>query len=587
MCGIAGLVTRDGSPPDRGVLDRMAAALIHRGPDGSGSHVAGSVGLAHTRLAIIDLVTGDQPLYGAGGMVLVANGEIYNDPALRRLFPEWPFQTGSDCEPPLALQARDGDGFAEALRGMYAIALGEPQADRLTLVRDPFGIKPLYVAEGDFGLAFASQPCALLASGLITAEVDPLRRAELLQLQFTTGAETIFRGIRRLHPGETMVVEKGCAVRSRQRPAFVADGPPLTDEGEALAALEAALVDSVTVHQRSDVPYGMFLSGGIDSATILALMSRLNDRPVLAFTAGFPGTAVHDERDHARAVARAAGAEHVEVAVTEDDFWAHLPAIAACMDDPAADYAIVPTWLLARAARPAVKVILSGEGGDELFGGYGRYRGAMRPWPLTRAMRRKGTFDGQGIVRPAVLDGWRAGYARVEAAVMQAGGTRLKRAQRLDMADWLPNDLLVKLDRCLMAHGIEGRVPFLDPAVAGVAARLSDHLCVRDGQGKWLLRRWLDAALPEAQAFAPKKGFTVPVAEWIAARGSRLGPLVAADPGIAEIAEPGAVVALFRDTAKGGGFARWSLLFYALWHRRHVQGNLCDGDVFDVLTDWS
>ncbi|MFA7431481.1 MAG: asparagine synthase C-terminal domain-containing protein, partial [Rhodospirillaceae bacterium] len=407
-------------------------------------------------------------------------------------------------------------------------------------------------------------------------------RDELLQLQFTTGDETIFAGIRRVLPGETLVIEGGVVVSSTRRAAVHA-GPRLTREGEAIAAFEAAMTDSVDLHQRADVPYGMFLSGGIDSSVLLALMARLNDRPVLAFTAGFPGTGVHDERAHARAVAHACGAEHVEVDVTEADFWDTLPAIASAMDDPAADYAIVPTWILAREARKSVKVILSGEGGDELFGGYSRYRGAMRPWPFSKPMRRKGTFDGLNVLRRDPT-GWRDGLVLAEGDAKRAGGSALMRAQRMDMANWLPNDLLAKLDRCLMAHGVEGRVPFLDAAVADVAFRLSDRLKVRGGQGKWLVRRWLAMALPVAQPFAPKKGFTVPVGEWISARGDELGPLVAASPGVHEIARPDAVAELFIAPGKRERFAAWTLLFYALWHRRHVQGQAMSGGVFDVLT---
>lgn len=584
MCGIAGWMTR-GGPPDVAVLDRFAAALGHRGPDGEGRHVAGSVGLVHARLAIIDLHGGRQPLHGPDGVALIANGEIYN---YKGLGAGLPLATGSDCEPPLHLYARDGLAMIDSLRGMYALALYDPgrngAVERLVLARDPFGIKPLYIAEGDHGVAFASEPQALVAAGFgRPVTVAPGARDELLQLQFTTGAQTLFSGIRRLLPGETVVIEGGAVVSSTRRPPASPSGPRLTREADALAAFEQAMTDSVSLHQQSDVPYGMFLSGGIDSSVILALMARLNERPVLAFTAGFPGTGVHDERAHARAVAKACGAEHVEVEVREADFWAHLPAIAASMDDPAADYAIIPTWLLAREARKSVTVILSGEGGDELFGGYGRYRAAMRPWPFARPMRRKGAFDGLGVLRREPV-GWRDGFAAAEAQARRDGGSALMRAQRVDMADWLPNDLLTKLDRCLMAHGLEGRVPFLDPVVANVAFRLSDRLKVRGGQGKWLVRRWLAQALPAAQPFAPKKGFTVPVGEWIAARGDELGPLVAASPGVHEIARPDAVASLFTAPGKRERFAAWTLLFYALWHRRHVQGQAMHGGVFDVLT---
>ena len=324
----------------------------------------------------------------------------------------------------------------------------------------------------------------------------------------------------------------------------------------------------------------MFLSGGIDSSAVLALMARLNSRPVLAFTAFFPGTAARDESEHARELARVVGAEHVEVPVEEADFWSLLPTIAAHLDDPVADYAVVPTYKLAAQARKSVKVILSGEGGDELFAGYGRYRAAMRPWPFAKAMRRSSSFEGLGILRDEGK-GWRAGYAAAEAA--QRPGNRLQRAQALDCADWLPNDLLVKLDRMLMANGIEGRVPFLDAEVARFAYNLPDRLKLAKGQGKAALRQWLAGVLPEAKPFSPKRGFTVPVGDWIAAK-PHLGALVAAKPCIQEICRPGSVEVLFKAGGKKAGFAAWSLLFYALWHHVHIEGRAAGGDVFSVLS---
>jgi asparagine synthase (glutamine-hydrolysing) len=584
MCGIAGLMTRDGRPPDAAVLDRLDAALGHRGPDGGGRHLRGDVGLVHRRLAIIDLATGDQPLAEPGGAVLVANGEIYNYRELRAGLRETAFATASDCEPPLHLYRRNGDGFEAALRGMYAFAVHDPHAGCLVLGRDPFGIKPLYYAETPEGFAFASELQALVGAGSVAPVVDSRARAELLQLQFTTGADTVLSGIRRVLPGETLVVRAGRVVERRRRPALPDGTPRIVDEADALRRLDAALRDSVDLHQRSDVPYGMFLSGGVDSACLLALMAQLNERPVLAFTAGFPGTATHDERAHAAMLARRVGAEHVEVAVTEADFWTLLPEIAAAMDDPAADYAVLPTYLLGRLAASRVKVVLSGEGGDELFAGYGRYRSARRPaWLGGRMLRPRGTFDRFGDVLRVPLTGWRDGIVAATAHAERAGRSRLQVAQAADCADWLPHDLLLKVDRCLMAHGVEGRVPFLDPAVAAVAFPLADRLKVRGGRGKYLLRRWLAEAMPEAEPFARKRGFTVPVGQWIAGRGAALGPLVAAAPGVAEICHPDRVRALFVAGGKRAGFAAWTLLFYALWHRRHVLGLGPDGDVFETL----
>ncbi len=584
MCGIAGMMRVGRVPPEAGLLDRFDAALAHRGPDGRGDLVSGSLAMVQRRLAIIDLAGGDQPLFEPGGAGIIVNGEIYNYRELRALFPGAPFRTASDCEPPLYLYRRDGLHFAEALRGMYAIALHDPGADRLLLARDPFGIKPLYTVERDDGVAFASEPQALIAAGLIRPSLLPEAVQELLQLQFTTGRDTVFRGIRRVLPGETLVVQDGRIVE-RHRRAALPDGPPVQiDTQAALERLDAVLMDSVAMHQRSDVPYGLFLSGGIDSAAVLACMARLNDRPVTCFTAGFDVPEAADERAAAARLAASVKADHLEVAFSERDFWEMLPAVAAAMDDPAADYATLPTFKLAQAARAHVKVVLSGEGGDELFAGYGRYRSAARPWWLGgRVPRSRGTFDKLAGVLRETPRAWRDGIAAEEAMSRLGGRNRLQATQAADIATWLPNDLLGKLDRCLMAHALEGRTPFLDPVVGDFAFRLPDRLKIRDGMGKWLLRRWLRDALPASEPFARKQGFTVPVGAWIARHGAELGRRVARQDGVREIAQPDAVEALFRTDGKRPRFAAWTLLFYALWHRRHLGGLAPDGDVFDCL----
>ena len=586
MCGIAGMMTLDGEAPPLAALSAMEGALQHRGPDGYGHYRSGDVGMVQTRLAIIDLATGDQPLYEPGGAALVANGEIYNYIELKKDLPAAIFDTGSDCELPLHLYRRLGLDFPRQLRGMYAIALHDPGAGRLVLARDPFGIKPLYYAETPHGLAFASEPQALIRGGLVKPVLNVAARNELLQLQFTTGRETVFHGIRRVLPGETVVVAKGRIVERRRIEALPAPGgKPPDSEAAALDQFDRAFADSVNVHQRADVPYGMFLSGGIDSSAVLAMMARLNERPVKAFTIGFSHTAAADERQAARKVAGALGAEHVEVEFREADFWQLLPEIARAMDDPAADYAVLPTYKLAATAREAgLKVILSGEGGDELFAGYGRYRSLMRPWWRGgKLLRGKGNLDKLGILRGELAD-WRDGITAAEVGAGLPGRTRLQVAQATDCADWLPNDLLTKLDRCLMAHGVEGRTPFLDPAVARAVFRLPDELKVRKRLGKWLLRRWVEQHVPEAQPMAKKRGFTVPVGEWIARRGEQLGPLVAAQPGIGELCLPGAVEKLFLDAGKKrAGFACWTLLFYALWHRHHIARRPEEGDVFATL----
>ncbi|HXQ52748.1 MAG TPA: asparagine synthase (glutamine-hydrolyzing) [Stellaceae bacterium] len=585
MCGIAGMMSVNGETPPAAVIQAMEAALKHRGPDGTGHYRSGDVGMVQTRLAIIDLATGDQPLYEPGGAALVANAEIYNYIELRTELPDAKFATQSDCELPLHLYRRHGLDFARHLRGMYALALHDPAAGRLVLARDPFGIKPLYYIETAQGFAFASEAKALIASGLVAAELVRQARNELLQLQFTTGRDTIFAGIRRVLPGETVVVAKGRVVERRRLDALPPPAAEAADEAESLEALDRALAGSVLIHQRSDVPYGMFLSGGIDSSAVLAMMARLNERPVHSFTIGFSRAGPTDERTAAREIAHALGAEHVEIEFREADFWRLLPEIAFAMDDPAADYAILPTYKLAAAAHEAgLKVILSGEGGDELFAGYGRYRSVMRPWWVGgRTPRGRGNLDRLGVLR-GDLAGWRDGIEAAELHAARPGRSRLQAAQATDCEDWLPNDLLTKLDRCLMAHGVEGRTPFLDPVLAAFGFGLADDLKVRKGVGKFLLRRWVERHVPAAAPFAKKRGFTVPVGDWIARRGSQLGPLVAAQAGVREICLPGTVEALFREPKRRHeAFAAWTLLFYALWHRCHMERQPLAPDVFAAL----
>jgi asparagine synthase (glutamine-hydrolysing) len=582
VCGIAGFMRRDGQPPARSLIEAMTQALVHRGPDGEGYFFGGNLGLGHRRLAIIDLETGNQPLEDRGGLVLIANAEIYNHVELRQELSGTDFATRSDCEPILPLYRLQERGFADRLRGMYALALYDPDSGELTLARDPFGIKPLYYCEVSEGFGFASEPSALIAAGLVDASVVAEKRDELLNLQFTTGPETIFRGIRRFLPGETIVVRQGRVIERRRREALPPGAPNIFEEKRALSMLDAALVDSIAVHQRADVPYGMFLSGGIDSATVLSIMAELNDRPVVAYTVGFRD-ADTDERHLASLLAGKVGAHHVPIDVTIDDFKKRLPEVVAAMDDPAADYACLPTYLLAERAARDVKVVLTGEGGDELFGGYGRYRSALRPtWLGGRAMRSRGAFHGLGVLR-AEGAGWRDGLLASAAVAAQTGRTRLQAAQALDCEDWLPHDLLAKVDRCLMAHGVEGRTPFLDPLVANTVFQFDDRLKVKKRFGKYVLRQWLSARMPEAQPFAKKRGFTVPVATWMRAERLKLAPLVAGLPAIQEVCQPGRVEGLFTSAGKRHGQAMWNLLFYALWHQIHVLNVASDGDIFEVL----
>jgi asparagine synthase (glutamine-hydrolysing) len=584
MCGIAGVMTTSGMAPSFVMLDRMERAIAHRGPDGSGRLLRGDTALLHLRLSIVDLETGDQPLFGASddavfGTALIGNGEIYNNPDLRRAMGSTPFRTRSDCEPPVFLYEAEGTGFADRLRGMYAIAIHDPVRGRLVLARDPFGIKQLYYCQTDSLFAFASEPQALLAAGLGAVEPDPVRVAELLQLKFTTGAETVFPGIHRVLPGETLVVEHGRIVARHRSTALPAGGPAPVQN--ALRRLDEVLIGSVTAHLQSDVPYGLFLSGGIDSAALLALMTRATGNRIQAITVGWAGAEGVDESAEALRLAGHMKADCERIEMSAADFWAFAPRIAASIDDPTADAAVLPSWMLGRAARAAgLKVTLCGEGGDELFGGYARYRKRRAPWRwIARPPRSGGVF---GTAIPG-LAGWRDGIARAEAAV-ESDRSAMQAAQCVDCAEWLPNDLLIKLDRTLMAHGVEGRTPFLDPVVAQFAFTLPDARKASLRFGKILLREWLQGAFPQAGAWARKKGFKPPVGGWIASGGEALARQIAAQPGVAAIVPEAVVLGVVANAARDSQPA-WSLLYYALWHSHHVLGVDSSADVATVLAE--
>ncbi len=583
MCGIAGIVSKNGQAVALKALEQLEAALAHRGPDGVGRYTHGATGLVHTRLAIIDLNTGDQPFESDDGVVLIANGEIYNDPDIRKQLPDAPYRTGSDCESPLHLYRTKGLDFADDLRGMYAIAIYDKHSDTLVLSRDPFGIKQIYYVSTPDYFAFASEPQALIAANLADRGLIPQKRNELLQLKFTTGKVTIYPGIHRLLPGETLVIIQGEITERRRRRALPEKISTLrSNQDDLLTKLDGILIDSVRAHVRSDAPYGLFLSGGIDSSVMLALMSRLSSQPVIAMTAVFPDSKAKDEGESAARAARSVGAEHHNVALSREDFWNYAPRVAAALDDPTTDAAAFPTYMLARLAQEkGIKVVLSGEGADEVFGGYSRYRRATWFWGLlNRKSRSHGVFD--KLDGKEAFPGWRDGFQITEREESKRRGSAMQILQAVDCAEWLPNDLLIKLDRCLMAFGVEGRTPFLDPVVSPFAFGLPDSLKMKNGLGKWLLRQWLAKNLPSAEAFAKKSGFNPPMGEWIDSYKNVLEEAILAQPGIAEMSIAPVVHATFSEPALHSQ-AAWSLLFYALWHSHHILGVDSEGTISDVL----
>ncbi|MBL8641662.1 MAG: asparagine synthase (glutamine-hydrolyzing) [Alphaproteobacteria bacterium] len=547
MCGIGGVFIKKGGPPHHGALNKMCMALHSRGPDGDGVYTDQSIGLVHTRLSIIDSEGGHQPMISPKGAVLVFNGEIYNYVEIRNTLKDlYPFQTKSDTETILALYDVYGLDFVNHLRGMYAIGLYDPTKNRLVIARDPFGIKPLYITDIPSHVAFASEPKALIQSGYASDTIDISALRSVVVQNYIPGVRSPYPAIQRLQPGEILVYEHGIKVSSSVRPSISHAPPRIEDEETALLHLEKTLIDCVDVHCRSDVGYGIFLSGGVDSSTITQVLSMIGkqrspDRAIQSYTAYFDIAGSSDERSYAKAVADSTHAHLHEVPFGKQDFISLLPQIAAYMDDPVADYAILPTWKLAAVAAKEQKVVLCGEGGDELFAGYGRYR--HRWWKEWR--KRKKAFS--DIKSPH----W----------------SRLQREQANDIGEYLPNDLLIKLDTCLMAHGLEGRTPFLDQSMSEFAFTLPDNLKLDGKTGKYLLKKWLDSKLPESKPFRKKQGFTVPVGHWMCEDARNLSDVMIHHPLITELLSRSDLdlIPKLMPTIEGAKQC-WPLLYLALWY---------------------
>jgi asparagine synthase (glutamine-hydrolysing) len=519
MCGIAGLLRLDGTAPDPAVLGAMAAALAHRGPDGEGAHLDGPVALASRRLALVDVPGGDQPLRSEDGtIVAVCNGEIYNWRELREELHHGghAFATRSDCEVLVHLYEEHGPRLVTRLRGMWALALWDARRGRLVLARDPFGIKPLVYARDGAELGFASELKGLLAGGL-ARDLDPGALGELLTSNAISAPRTIFAGARKLEPGCVLVAEaRSGAVRVErvERPAPAPAGAVRSGALRALAGeLRERLADSVAAHLRADVPVGVLLSGGLDSGLVAALAARHAGPGLPAFTVGF-GERSFDELAPARRVAHGLGLEHHEVHVGARDAVAHLRDVAETFDEPRGDATALPYWLAARAAGSRVKAVLSGEGADELLGGYQTYvadllpgrgrRGAAALEPvlgripsssrrLSLDFRLRRLALGAGLPALERHHSWKEiltadARAEVLAAAHSRAATRSPptgaggprppalrcsaRLQDVDVGTFLADDLLAQADRAAMAHGSRSACPYLDREVAALALAL-------------------------------------------------------------------------------------------------------------------
>ncbi|MBV8955452.1 MAG: asparagine synthase (glutamine-hydrolyzing), partial [Solirubrobacterales bacterium] len=588
----------------------------HRGPDADGCHIDGAVGLAARRLAIIDLEHGDQPMLAADGAVcVVQNGEILNHLELRAALERdgVRFRTRCDTEVLLHLYLRDGPEFVSQLRGMFALALWDRRERRLVLARDRYGIKPLYYELASGRLTFASELKALLRQPSISRDVDIEALHSFLAFNSIPAPLTIFRAARKLPAGHLLLCgPSGVTLRRYARPTPAA-GPELRRESAEVLAeeLRERLSESVKAHLLADVPVGVLLSGGVDSSVLAALASRASPRRICTFSIGFKERSFN-ELDLARQVARRYGTDHHELVVSPQ-ISELLPKLVEAFDEPFADSSAVPTYLVCQLAAQHVKVVLSGEGGDELFGGYETYAAnqlaerigpaAARLRPLIELLPSSSSrvsldYRAKRFVRAAALpplerhhgfkeifspsqrerllapewrsptadplEPWRLRFAET------AGAPLLARLQDVDLGIYLADDLLVKTDRMSMVHGLEARVPFLDPVVAELALSLPTELKVRALSKKRLLRRAAVPLVPSAVIKARKRGFSIPAAAWL--RGE-LEPfareLLASDRTRRQgYFEPAFVTALLDEhVARKRDHSRqlWGLMSFSLW----------------------
>jgi asparagine synthase (glutamine-hydrolysing) len=624
MCGIAGALGRSGPAVSGEQLAAMGLSLAHRGPDAQGSFVdaaaAPAVALVHRRLSIIDLTTSaDHPLPNEDGSVQVLlNGEIYNYRELRAPLAErHRFRSSGDTEVIAHLYEERGVEAISALDGMFAIALWDARQRRLLLATDRFGKKPLYYWTDGVRFLFGSEIKALLAAG-VPAEMEERHLAEYLAVGYVPTPDTLFRGIRKLPPASTMIVDAAGAHPPRPywRLQFPRDGEarpvPLAEATDHVASL---LSDAVRKRLIADVPLGLLLSGGLDSSVIAAIMARLAPGQLKTFTVGFEGHRFYDERPHAERVARHVGALH-ESCLVRPDAAALLDTLLQHHDEPFGDSSALPTYLVAQQARRHVTVVLNGDGGDESFAGYGRFEAVLLaeklprllrtalgaaaavvpdagryhgPWQRARRFARKAArpfderllawssyFDLESLHRldavGAVQDD--AVLASFREALREAdGASLLSRLLHLNFRTYLVDDLLPKMDRMTMAHGLEARSPFLDTALVEYVAGLPDDLKRQGREGKVLLKSVAAGLLPLDIVGRKKHGFGLPIGDWFR---NELRPLardaLSAKPRLARWLRVERIDEILREHQSGAadrGPQLWTLLTLELWLRKH------------------
>lgn len=570
MCGLVGIFdTRGERPMDRDLLDRMNERQHHRGPDEGGLHLEPGLGLGHRRLSIIDLASGQQPMHSAdGNLVLVYNGEIYNFAELAQELRAlgYSFRTHCDTEVVLYAYAAWGEACVNRFRGMFAFALWDRPRRQLLLARDRMGIKPLYYAPlADGTVLFGSELKALTACPQLPRQLDPLAVEDYFGFGYVPEPRSIYKAALKLPPGHTLLLRRGEPVPApRQFWDLPLEARPVT--GDVSGELIERLREAVRIRLVAEVPLGAFLSGGVDSSAVVAMMAGLSTEPVNTCSIAF-GEAAFDETVYANDIAQQFRTRHHREQVAADDFDL-LDALADVYDEPFADSSAIPTYRVCQLARRHVTVALSGDGGDESFGGYRRYRwhlqeerlrgrlplglrrplfgalGALYPkadW-APRFLRAKATFQslardslegyfdsvaviGDSLRRPLYSPAFRRelqDYRAIEVLRrhdrLAGAGDPLRRIQYLDFKTYLPGDILTKVDRASMAHALEVRVPILDHPFVEWAAGLPSDLKVRGGEGKAVFKQALERHLPKDILYRPKQGFAVPIAKWF--RGS-------------------------------------------------------------------
>lgn len=564
MCGIYGLLQMDGGFASAEPLRHMGELTVHRGPDDEGMHLDGEAAIGMRRLSIIDLAGGHQPLCNEDGSLwLVANGEIYNYRELRRdlLAAGHDFKTESDCETLLHLYEARGDAFLDPVNGMFAFALWDAKRRRLVLGRDRLGIKPLYVRQDARRLVFASEAKAILGLPGSSAELDPAALHSYLMLGYVPAPQSIFRGIRKIAPATLLIAEDG-RVEERRYWRMPQEVDATLDAEAWSERVRARLEESVRMQMVSDVPIGAFLSGGIDSSAVVAFMSTHSNHAVKTYSIGFEGgraEAYYNELPYAQQIARRFGTEHHEILV-RPDVVSLLPRLLWHMDEPMADTAFITTYLVSEFARREVTVILSGVGGDELFGGYRRYLGnhyqarfdrlpsglrraasalgsrlpSDRHSPLLDAMRlAKGFLASAGLpleeryrsyvevfsedlATDLLRDPSPEAHDGLDRAFLESrSADDLNRMLAVDVATQLPDDLLLLTDRMSMAVSLECRVPLLDHELVELAARIPEEVKLRGGRLKHVMKASLQGVLPTEILERKKRGFGAPMGAWL------------------------------------------------------------------------